>query len=92
MGTPVADSKTPAMTAFGLIVFGIVIAAVQGLMHGSIAGGVIAALGAIPACYGMWQGIQQETQGTLAISVLAVLASLGVGALLIVLRVVHWVT
>ena len=92
MGTPVADSKTPAVAAFGLIVFGIVIAAVQGLTHGSIAGGVIAALGAVPACYGMWKGIQQETQGTLAISVIAVLASLGVGALLIVLRVVHWVT
>ena len=59
-------------------------------MHGSIAGGVIAAAGAIPACYGMWKGIQQETQGTLAISVVAVLASLGIGALLIVLRVVSW--
>jgi hypothetical protein len=91
MGTPVADSKTPALAAFGLIVFGLVIAAVQGLTRGSIAGGVIAGLGTIPACYGMWKGIQQETQGTLAISVTAVLASLGVGALLIVLRVVDWI-
>jgi hypothetical protein len=91
MGTPVADSKTPALAAFGLVVFGIVIAAVQGVTHGSIAGGVIAALGAIPACYGMWKGIQQETQGTLAISVVAVLAALGVGGVLIVLRVIHWI-
>lgn len=86
-----ADSKTPALAAFGLIVFGLVIAAVQGLTRGSIAGGVIAGLGTIPACYGMWKGIQQETQGTLAISVTAVLASLGVGAVLIVLRVVDWI-
>lgn len=91
MGTPVADSKTPALVAFGLVVFGLVIAAVQGLTRGSIAGGVLAGLGAIPACYGMWKGIQQETQGTLAVSVVAVLASLGVGALLIVLRVVDWI-
>lgn len=77
--------------AFGLIVFGLIIAAVQGFSHGSIAGGVIAALGAIPGCYGMWKGIQQDTQSTLAISVTAVLASLGVGALLIILRVVDWV-
>jgi len=91
MGTPVADSKTPAFAAFGLVVFGLVIAAVQGLTSGSIAGGVIAGLGAIPACYGMWKGIQQETQGTLAISVTAVLAALGVGGVLIVLRVVHWI-
>jgi hypothetical protein len=83
------DSKTPAYIAFGLVVIGIAIAAVQGLLHGSIGGGIIAALGAIPACYGMWKGIQQETQGTLALSVAAVLVSLVVGALLIVLGVWH---
>jgi hypothetical protein len=90
MGDPVPDSKTPAMAAFGLVVIGLVIAAVQGLTHGSIAGGIIAAAGAIPACFGMWKGIQQETQGTLAISVAAVLASLGIGAILIILRVINW--
>ena len=90
MGNPVPDSKTPALVAFVMVVTGIAIAAVQGITHGSIAGGVIAALGAIPACYGMWKGIQQETQGTLAVSVLAVLVSLAVGGVLIVLRVVSW--
>jgi len=91
MGNPVPDSKTPALVAFGLIAIGIVIAAVHGLVHGSVGGGVIAALGAIPACVGMWKGIQQETQGTLALSVGAVLASLGVGGVLIILGVIHWV-
>lgn len=90
MGDPVPDSKTPAMAAFGLVVLGVVIAAIQGVSHGSIAGGVLAAAGAIPACFGMWKGIQQETQGTLAISVAAVLLSLAVGAVLIILRVVNW--
>ncbi|MDQ3336516.1 MAG: hypothetical protein M4D80_15220 [Myxococcota bacterium] len=87
---PVADSKTPALIAFGLVVLGLMIAAVQGLTHGSILGGLIAASGSIPACYGMWKGIQQETQGTLATSVTAVLVSLGVGGILILLRVVDW--
>ena len=91
MGTPVADSKTPALAAFGLVVLGIAIAAVSGLTGGSIAGGVIAALGAIPGCYGMWKGIQQETQGTLAISVIGVLLALAVGGALIILRVIHWI-
>ena len=90
MGDPVPDSKTPAMAAFGLVVLGIVIAAIQGLGHGSIAGGVIAGVGAIPALVGVWKAIQQETQGPLAISMGAVLLSLAVGAVLIVLRVVHW--
>jgi len=80
-----------AFIALGLVAVGIAIALMQGLLVGSIAGGVIAGCGAIPACYGMWKGIQQETQGTLALSVGAVLLSLGVGAALIVLRVVHWV-
>lgn len=85
------DSKTPVFVALAAIAVGIVIAAVQGITHGSILGGVIAALGAIPACFGMWKGIQQETQGTLAMSVGTVLLSLGVAAVLIVLRVIHWV-
>jgi hypothetical protein len=92
MGEPAADSKTAAFVAFGLVAIGIAIAAVQGLLKGSIAGGVIAGSGVIPACFGMWKGIQQETQGTLALSVLAVLLSLAVGGVLIILRVVHWVT
>jgi hypothetical protein len=88
MGNPVPDTKTPAMVAFAMVVVGLVIAVAQGLLHGSILGGVIAAAGAIPACYGMWKGIQQETQGTLAISVTAVLVSLAVGGVLIVLGVI----
>ena len=90
MGNPVPDSKTPVLVAFVMVVTGIALAAVHGLVHGSIPGGVIAAGGAIPACYGMWKGIQQETQGTLAMSVAAVLVCLAVGAVLIVLRVVSW--
>jgi hypothetical protein len=90
MGNPVPDTKTPVLVAFVMVVAGIAIAAVQGIVHGSIFGGVIAAAGAIPACFGMWKGIQQETQGTLALSVTAVLVSLAVGAVLIVLRVLSW--
>jgi hypothetical protein len=89
---PEADNKTPAFAALGLVVIGIVIAVVQGFTHGSIGGGIIALLGAIPACFGMWKGIQQETQGTLGLSVVALIASLLVGGLLIVLRVIHWVS
>ena len=90
MADPVPDSKTPALAALGLVVIGLVIAAVGGIQHGSLGGGIVAATGAIPACYGMWKGIQQETQGTLAVSVGAVLVSLAVGAVLIILRVIHW--
>ena len=76
------------LVAFGLVVAGLVIGLAGGISHGSIPGGIVAGLGTIPACVGMWKGIQKETQTTLAISVIAVLAALAVAALLIVLRVV----
>src|SRR3569833_4187658 len=90
MGDPVPDSKTPALAAIGLAIVGSVIAAARngGITHGAILGGIIAAAGAIPACFGMWMGIQQETQGTLAVSVGAVIISLGVGGILIVLGII----
>ena len=90
MADPVPDSKTPALAAFGLVVIGLAIAAIQGFAHGSIGGGIVAAAGAIPACFGMWKGIQQQTQGTLALSIGALILALAVGGLLIVLRVVAW--
>jgi hypothetical protein len=86
-----ADSKLPALIAYGLIAAGVLIALATGITRGSIAGGVVAALAVIPACYGMWKGLQQETQTGLALSVLAVLAALGVGGVLIVLRVIAWI-
>jgi hypothetical protein len=39
----------------------------------------------------MWKGIQQESQGTLGMSVVAVLLALGVGGVLIILRIIDWV-
>lgn len=91
MADQVRDSKLPAFAALGLTAVGVVIAALQGsVVHGSIFGGIVALIGAIPACLGMWKGIQQETQGTLAVSVVAVLLSLAAGVVLIVLRIIHW--
>lgn len=94
MGEPVTDTKVPSLVAFGLAALGIVVAAIgdHGVLNGSLWGGLISAAGAIPACLGMWKGIQQETQGTLALSVIGVLVSLGVAAILIILRVIHWVS
>jgi len=78
------------LAAFGLVGLGLVIAIVSGLSHGSILGGIVAGLGVVPACYGMWKGIQQETQTTLALSVITALVALGVGGILILLKFVSW--
>ena len=81
-------SNIPAFIAFGLVIAGLAIGLAGGITSGSIAGGIVAGLGTIPACVGMWKGIQQETQTTLALSVVAVISSLLVGGLLIVLRII----
>lgn len=91
MANPVPDTKLPAAIAFGLCAVGLVIGLIGGFTHGSYVGGIIAGLGAIPAMVGMWKGIQQETQTTLGLSVLAVLTSLAVAAVLLVLAIVHTV-
>ncbi|MEZ4404056.1 MAG: hypothetical protein R3B06_28805 [Kofleriaceae bacterium] len=89
MAQPVSDSKLPAAIAFGMCAVGLLIALIGGITHGSYVGGILAGLGVIPAMIGMWKGIQQETQTTLGLSVMAVLTSLGVGGLLLVLAIVH---
>ncbi len=91
MAQPVSDSKLPAAIAFGMCAVGLVLGLIGGFWSGSYAGGIIAGLGAIPAMVGMWKGIQQETQTTLAMSVGAVLLALAVGGVLIVLRLVDLV-
>jgi hypothetical protein len=87
-----ANSTTPALLAFAMVAAGIILALVKGgILHGSIVGGMIAAAGAIPGCYAMWKGIQQETQGPLAVAVGSVLLALAVGGALIVLGIINLV-
>ena len=50
----------------------------------------MAALGVVPACWAAWAGMQKETQASLGMALLLVFASLGVGGLLLLLRVVDW--
>ncbi len=83
-------TQAPLLVALGLIAAGVIVAAVGGLTSGSILGGIVAALGAVPACYAAWLGMQKETQGSLGMALLLVFASLGVGAILVLLRVVDW--
>lgn len=84
------DTKIPNLAAFLFVILGLLIALIGGIRSGSIAGGIIAGLGIIPACWGMWTGIQQKTQGGMAVSVLLFLAALAVGGILILLRFVDW--
>jgi len=83
-------TQAPLLLSLGLIATGVIIATVGGLTSGSILGGIIAALGLVPACYAAWLGMQKETQGSLGMALLLVFVSLGVGGILLLLRVVDW--
>jgi hypothetical protein len=76
-----SSAKTPILISLALVVVGIVLS----VTGASIIGGVVAGLGVIPAAWGAWAGMQQETQASLAGAIGMVFLSLGVGAVLIVL-------
>jgi hypothetical protein len=82
--------KGPLLVCATLVIAGLLIAAIGGLTKGSIVGGVVAASGAIPAIYAAWKGMQQETQAGLAAALGALLVAVGVGGLLILLRIFDW--
>ncbi len=82
------NSSMPLFASAALVIAGLVIGAISGLSSGSLLGGVLALAGLFPACYSAWLGVQQETQTTLLYSILLVLASVGVGGLLIILWLV----
>jgi len=91
MSNPVPDSKTPLYVALALAVGGLVIGALFHSGGVKILGALIAAAGAIPAAIGMWKGIQQQTQTTLALSLGALFVSLGVAAGLLIWAIVVFV-
>jgi hypothetical protein len=85
------DTKLPNLASLLFIFIGLFIGVIGGLGSGSIAGGVVAGLGIIPACWSMWAGIQnKESQAGLMWGVLLFLGSAGVAGLLIVLKLVDW--
>lgn len=86
------DTKLPNLAALLCIIIGLLIGLIGGIGSGSMAGGIIAGLGIIPACWSMWAGIQnKESQAGLLWGILLFLGAAGVAALLILLKLVDWV-
>ncbi len=84
MTTPVPDSKTPVFIAVGIAAVALLLGLLTSSGGAKILLGLVAAGGCIPAGVAMWKGIQQETQTTLGMGVLALFLCLGVAAVLLV--------
>jgi hypothetical protein len=91
MSTPVPDSKTPIFVALGLAIAGLLIGVMLSSGGGKLFAGLLAGAGAIPAGVGMWKGIQQQTQTSLAMALGALLFSLGVAAAMIIWAIIQFV-
>jgi len=91
MTNPVPDSKTPIFVAVALAVVGLLLGVILSSGGGKLVAGLIAATGAVPAGVGMWKGIQQQTQSSLAMALGALLFSLAVAAAMIVWAIIQFV-
>jgi len=85
------DTKLPSLISAGLLAVALVLAAISGFSGGSIAGALVAALGVIPALWGIVNGLQHQTQTAVAAPVLLLFANIGVAGVLAVLRIIDWV-
>ena len=85
------NAQKPIFISLALVIAGLVLGAVGGLSSGSVLGGIIAGCGVIPAAWGAWSGMQQETQSGLAGALGMVMLSLGVGGILLVLGIIDWI-
>lgn len=88
--TSSSKPQVPLLVSLAFVAAGVIIAAIGGITAGSILGGIVAAIGVIPACWAAWAGMQKETQASLGMALLMVFVSLGVGGILLLLRVVDW--
>lgn len=64
---------------------GVLASVLGGMSAGLLIGGIVAMAGMIPASYGAWLGMQEQTQTKLAYSLGMLVLCFGVGALLIIL-------
>lgn len=79
-------SKLSQLATLALVVGGIL----SGLVGHPVVGAEIAAVGIIPACYGIWLGIQADTQGALLRSILLFLLAIGVAVMLVIAYLLGW--
>ena len=79
-------SKVSEIATLACVVAGIAC----GLLGHPIIGAEIAGIGIILSCYGMWAGIQAETQGALVRAILLFMLVLGVIAALVIAYVLGW--
>jgi len=91
MSEPVPDSRTSVYVAVAFALAGLVLGVAMSSGGGKLAAGIVAAIGAIPAGVGMWKGIQQQTQTTLAMALGALLLALGVAAAMIIWAIIQFV-
>ena len=91
MGTPVPDSKTPVFVALAAVAVGIVLAAIQGITHGSLAGGIDRRARRDPRVLRHVEGHPAGDPGHARDERDGGVVALGVGGVLIVLRVIYWV-
>jgi hypothetical protein len=79
----------PTNIALALVVVGLIVGFAA---KAFILGALIAGAGAVPAGYASWLGLQSEKQTKLVGGMLLVFGALGAAAILIVAKILNWLT
>jgi hypothetical protein len=73
----------------GLLAAALIVAVVGGFVSGSLLAGLVALAGAVVAGWGVWKGMQAETQTGAALSIVLLLVNVAFAGLMLLLKLVH---
>lgn len=85
-------SPFPVLISFTLVALALAVALFEGIGGGSVAGGGLALAAVVPACWGMFAGLQSKGSYLVLYAISTLVAALGLGLALWTLTIISWVT
>jgi hypothetical protein len=79
----------PPLASLGCLAAALVLAIMRGFATGSLLAVLVCVIGVALGAHGVWQGMQKESQKPMALALLGLIGNLGLGAVLLVLKLVH---
>lgn len=83
-------SPVPVLMAFTFVALALAVALFEGIGGGSVIGGGLALAAAVPACWGMFAGMQSKGSYLVLYAISLLVAALALAVTLWTLQIVSW--